>query len=143
VSNSSPDPATLPDALSEQHVAAQQTPLRAAHQLASALETIARARGALLEMHHLIGHADNMLDEVIAELKAADRPDLIEVVVTELLGRDVIPDRWTFQIVEEFDSGYWLAWCRVEERLRGELTGGRRFALEAALKATRQVSAAG
>ncbi|MFG2064766.1 hypothetical protein ACGFIK_25500 [Micromonospora sp. NPDC048871] len=49
----------------------------------------------------------------------------------ELLGRNVLPGRWTFQIMEEFDDGYYAAFQEVERYARKTLAGGRRHIYEA------------
>ena len=65
-------------------------------------------------------------------------PDLIETIRHQLYGLDVLFGRWTFEVVEEFDSGFYAAWLDVEKQVRQELTGGRRHTFEARLKAERQ-----
>ena len=52
----------------------------------------------------------------------------------DLVGRNVIADRWTFQIVEDFDAGYWGAFRAYDERAREELAGGDRHVFEARMK---------
>jgi hypothetical protein len=128
--------------LEEPRVAEEQPPeIRAAHHLALALEYVARARGHLLTMHHLIGHADNMLDQVVDELDEAGRSDLVELVRREVFGRDVVAGKWTYQLVEDFDAGYWEAWQGTEAAVRQELTGGKRFVHEATLQDRRRNAA--
>lgn len=125
--------------IEEPKVAAQEQPdVRAAHHLALALEYVARARGHLLTMHHLIGHADNMLDKVLEDLDETGRADLLELVRRDILGRDVVAGKWTYQLVQDFDAGYWDAWTSTEEKVRQELTGGQKFVHEAALQARRR-----
>lgn len=125
--------------IEEPNVAAEEQPeVRAAHHLALALEYVVRARGHLLTLHHLIGHADNMLDTVVKELDEAGRSDLVELVHREILGRDVVAGKWTYQLVQDFDAGYWEAWTATEEKVRQELTGGQKFVHEAALQARRR-----
>jgi hypothetical protein len=48
-----------------------------------------------------------------------------------VVGRNVVADRWTFQIVEDFDGGYWTAFRDFDARARDELADGDRHALEA------------
>jgi hypothetical protein len=106
--------------------------------LSEALETVERARGHLYSLHQLIGHADLMLDEAVALLGDAGHPALADLVVRELIGRNVIAGRWTFQIVEDFDDGYYAVFRRVEERARADLAGGRRHLFEAEMKERRR-----
>ena len=51
-------------------------------------------------------------------------------------GRNVLPGRWTYQMVEEFDDGYYAEFKAIEER--NELMGGRRHVYEAEMKAARR-----
>ncbi|MGC5011856.1 hypothetical protein ACLQ2R_13920 [Streptosporangium sp. DT93] len=106
--------------------------------LSEALETTERARGHLYSFHQLTGHADFQLDEAVELLRAAGRADTAELVTRELIGRDVLPGRWTFQIVEEYEDGYYDVFADVERRVREELAGGRRHVHEARLKRRRQ-----
>ena len=89
--------------------------------MSEALEKLERARGHLYGFHQLIGEADCALDDVLEGLRACGEDDLAQRLETELLGRNVIPGRWTFQIVEAFDDGYW-------EVFRGARAGGARRA---------------
>src|SRR3546814_1074204 len=75
--------------------------VKAAGVLSNALETVERARGALYDFHQLIGHADLMLDEVVELLRSSGNDDLADQVEGELMGRNVVEGRWTFQLVEE------------------------------------------
>ncbi len=56
----------------------------------------------------------------------------------ELVGLDVLEGRWTFQIVEEFDAGYYARWRELEQRVRDATVAGRRHVFEAEMKADRQ-----
>lgn len=110
----------------------------AAARLSEALEVVEEARGALYRFHRLTGKADGKLDDVVDLLRAAGRGDLAELVRDRLIGRDVIPDRWTFQVVEEYDDGYWSVFREVESRVRDELMGGVRHVGEVEMKRDRQ-----
>ncbi len=110
----------------------------AAAKLSEALEYVERARGHLFSLHQLTGHADLLLDEALEELGKAGRDDLTELVRTRLYGRNVLPGRWTFQLVEEFDDGFYAQWRDVEQTFRDELTGGERHTYETRMKAARR-----
>ena len=103
-----------------------------------ALEYIERVRGHLYAFHQLIGHADLLLDDVVDGLREAGRDDLAQQVQDELLGANVLAGRWTFQIVEEFDDGYYAMFKALEKRVRDETMQGRRHVLEAELKQRRR-----
>ncbi|GGM70766.1 hypothetical protein GCM10007977_085780 [Dactylosporangium sucinum] len=110
--------------------------------LSEALETVERARGRLYDLHQLIGHADLMLDEAVALLRAAGHDPLADRIDTELIGRNVIPGRWTFQLVEEFDDGYYALFRELEREARDELVQGRRHVFEAEMKEARRTHGA-
>ena len=115
----------------------ESNPTWAAH-MSEALETLERARGHLYSFHQLIGEADFALDEVLAKLRAAGAEELAAELERELVGRNVLEGRWTFQVVEEFDDGYWSVFRDYERRVRDAMTSGRRHAHEAELKARRR-----
>ena len=130
-----------PDPLDHDHArppAATDPEVRAAGKMTEALETLERARGHLYSFHQLIGSADLLLDEVCEELEEAGRSDLAATLRDELIGRNVLPGRWTFQVVEEFDAGYWSVFRAHEQRLREQLTEGRAHVFEAEMKQRRR-----
>ncbi len=114
--------------------------IEALGKLSEALETCERARGHLYSFHQLIGHADLLLDDVVDGLRTAGRDDLAQQVQDELLGANVLAGRWTFQIVEEFDDGYYAKFRELEQRVRDETMQGRRHVLEAELKQRRRTA---
>jgi hypothetical protein len=109
-----------------------------AGRMSEALEKLERARGHLYGFHQLIGSADCALDEVIEGLRACGEDDLADRVETDLLGRNVIPGHWTYQIVEAFDDNYWQVFRAHEKAVRDALVGGRRHAHEADMKERRR-----
>ncbi|MDI5937120.1 MULTISPECIES: hypothetical protein [unclassified Micromonospora] len=107
-------------------------------ELSKALETIHRVRGHLYSAHQLVGGADLTLDRVVKLLREAGHDEVADRVEHELLGRNVLPGRWTFQIVEEFDDGYYAAFQEIERDAREKLAGGRRHIFEAEMKERRR-----
>ena len=106
--------------------------------VSEALETVERARGHLYSFHQLMGGADLTLGAAVQELHEAGHHEQAERLATELVGRNVLPGRWTFQVVEEFDDGYWTAFRDHERGLRDELAQGRRHLFEAEMKEDRR-----
>ena len=106
--------------------------------LSEALETVERARGHLYSMHQLTGTADFQLDEAVSLLMQAGHVEWAERVQKELIGRNVTPGHWTFQLVEEYDDGYWSELRALEREAREKLAGGRRHLYEAELKERRR-----
>jgi hypothetical protein len=102
--------------------------------LSEALETVDQARGLLYGFHQLTGKADLLLQDAVELLRDAGHEPLAEDLERELVGRNVIADRWTFQIVEDFDAHYWARFRCFEERARHELAGGDRHVYEARMK---------
>ncbi len=126
-----PDPRhAAPDGVAEATVAA-------VGKLSEALETVERARGMLYSFHQLIGHADLMLDEAVALFRAAGHPEFATEVTRNLIGRNVVEDSWTFQLVEQFDDGYWEPFRDTERRARHRFMAGRRHVYEARMRARR------
>jgi hypothetical protein len=109
-------------------------------QLSEALEYVERARGHLYEFHQLMGHADALLDDVVDGLRGAGAGELADRVSTELVGLNVLPGRWTFQVVEEFDAGYYATFRGLEQDVRDATMDGRKHVLEAELKRRRRTA---
>ncbi|MFG2057852.1 hypothetical protein ACGFI9_27905 [Micromonospora sp. NPDC048930] len=107
-------------------------------ELSKALETIHRVRGHLYAAHQLVGGADLTLDRVVGLLRSAGHAEVADRVANELLGRNLLPGRWTFQIMEEFDDGYYAAFQEIERDAREKLAGGRRHIYEAEMKQRRR-----
>ncbi|MEV7643139.1 hypothetical protein AB0O32_24710 [Streptomyces rubiginosohelvolus] len=114
------------------------TTVEALGALSKALETAERARGALYDFHQLTGSADLALDDAVRLLRAAGHGRRADQVEREILGRNVIPGRWTFQIVEEYNSTYYDVFRTIEREIRQELAEGRDHLYEAEMKAARR-----
>ncbi len=106
--------------------------------LGEALEWVERARGKLYDLHQLIGRADFLFEEAADDLEAAGQSRWAELIRHEIVGRNVVEGRWTFQVVEEFDDIYWGCVREVEAAVRNDLVGGKRHAFEAQLKERRR-----
>src|SRR5262249_3082615 len=106
--------------------------------VAEALECVERARGELYSFHQLMGHADLLLGEACDKLRDAGHHAAADRLQTEIVGRNVLYGRWTFQIVEEFDDNYWSVFRDHERQTRDELQQGRRHVFEAEMKERRR-----
>ena len=102
--------------------------------LSEALETVDQARGLLYGFHQLTGKADLLLQDAVELLRKAGHDSLADDLDRDLVGRNVIADRWTFQIVEDFDDTYWSVFRAFDERARTELSDGDRHVFEARMK---------
>lgn len=112
--------------------------VEATGKLSEALEWVERARGHLYELHQLLGHADLTFGDAVEALRAAGHEAEADLVATEVVGRNVLPGRWTFQVVEEFEDTYWEPVREVERRIRQQLVGGRRHVYESEMKEDRR-----
>jgi len=110
------------------------TTVEALGKLSEALETVDQARGLLYGFHQLTGKADLLLQDAVELLRKARHDALADDLDRDLVGRNVIADRWTFQIVEDYDDGYWSVFRGFDERARTELAGGDRHVYEARMK---------
>jgi hypothetical protein len=106
--------------------------------LTEALETVERARGHLFTFHQLTGSADLELEEAVGGLRDAGHHELADRIEEELIGRNVLPGRWTFQIIEEYDDGYYRVFHELERLTREQLVDGRRHLYEAEMKEARR-----
>ncbi|MFD0052830.1 hypothetical protein ACWEDZ_30765 [Streptomyces sp. NPDC005047] len=106
--------------------------------LSKALETTECARGHLFAFHQLTGSADFELDRAVELLRAAGHPEWAERVRTEILGRNVIPGHWTFQVVEAYDRTYYEPFRDLEREAVDRLAEGRVHLYEAELKEARR-----
>ncbi|MFJ8923353.1 hypothetical protein [Streptomyces sp. NPDC102415] len=125
----------------EEHVrpsGVDDTTVEALGALAEALEGVERARGQLYGFHQLTGGADLTLDRAVELLRMGGHAEQADLVEREILGRNVIPGCWTFQIVEAYDDTYYRPFVAVEEQVRRELVGGRRHLYEAEMKEARR-----
>ncbi|WP_153396615.1 hypothetical protein [Ornithinicoccus halotolerans] len=128
----------LPDDTHRTPPDVDETTVEALGKLSEALETVERARGHLYTFHQLTGSADFALGDAVALLRQAGHTELADRLDTELLGRNVVPGRWTFQLVEEYDDGYWSLFRGLEQDARDRLAGGTRHLHEARLKEQRR-----
>ncbi len=122
-----------PDGVSDKTV-------EAAGSVSEALEYVERARGHLYSFHQLMGHADLVLGEACDKLRAAGHDAIADRLESEMVGRNVLDGRWTFQIVEEFDDNYWSLFREHERRVRDELQQGARHVFEAEMKEKRRTT---
>jgi hypothetical protein len=116
-----------PDGVSDQTV-------EALGKLSEALEVIEDARGSLYRFHRLTGTADLAIGEAVELFRAAGHAELADRLDREIVGRNVLEGRWTFQVVEEYDDGYYAALKAAEQGARDELVGGRKHLFEAEMK---------
>ncbi|NHA69399.1 hypothetical protein [Phycicoccus flavus] len=106
--------------------------------LSEALEVVEEARGHLYAFHRRSGTADLTLGEAVDALRDAGHTEIADRVEEDLVGRNILAGRWSFQVVEEYDDGYYAAFREHERAAREALTGGRRHVFEAEMKQDRR-----
>lgn len=103
-----------------------------------ALEYVERARGHLYAFHQLIGRADFLFEESARRLATAGHVDDATSLWQNVVGRDVLEGRWTFEVVEGFDGDYYEAARDEVWGLERRLLAGRRHAHEELLRQHRR-----
>jgi hypothetical protein len=125
------DPYRRPDGASDAEV-------EAAGKASEALEVIDHARGHLIAFHRMLGMADFLFEDAADLLQAAGRTELAQHLRTEVVGRNVLEGRWTFQVIDEFDRTYYQVVRDAEARIRDDLMGGAPHVYEAEMKERRR-----
>ncbi len=106
--------------------------------ISAAFEIIENARGFLYGFHRMSGEADLNLQDGVKALKDAGHADLAAEIERVLVGRDVVRDMWTYQIVEAYDEQYYRVFQAVDDKVRRTLSNGRPHVYEAEMKVTEQ-----
>lgn len=136
-------PGTRTQSVDETHrrpEGATDAEVEAAGTVSEAQEYVERARGRLYDLHQLIGRADLLYQQAADQLEESGHPELAERVRSEMVGVNLLHGRWTFQMVEEFDDGFWTAARELGRAVRDDLMGGRRHVQEAELKESNRTS---
>ena len=64
-----------------------------------------------------MGDADLLLGDACDKLREAGYAQVADRLEAEVVGRNVLHGRWTFQIVEDFDDNYWSVFREHERRV--------------------------
>ncbi|WP_243399897.1 hypothetical protein [Arthrobacter glacialis] len=127
-----------PDANHRRGAGVSDATVLALGKLSEALEVVEHARGYLYGFHRLTGTADLALGEAVDLLRTAGHESLADSLEQRMVGRNVISGRWTFQIVEDYDDGYYAEFKEAERQARLELVEGKRHLFEAEMKEDRR-----
>jgi hypothetical protein len=103
-----------------------------------ALEYVERARGHLYDFHQLMGHADLVFGEAAEMMQAAGLLEESQQLDKELVGRNVLDGRWTFQIVDEFNELYYRTAATLVRQLEVAHLDGQRHVYERRMKEDRR-----
>ncbi len=106
--------------------------------LSEALEVVEEARGLLYAFHRRCGEADLKLGDAVDLLREAGHDELADAIDDDLVGRNIIEGRWSFQVVEEYDETYYGAFKEHEKTARESLVGGKPHLFEAEMKEDRR-----
>ena len=106
--------------------------------VSEAWEYVERVRGHLFSLHQLMGHADLVFGEAADLLDDAGHDDAGARVRDEVVGRNILDGRWTFQVVDEFDDLYYQPVLALVKELELDLIDGRRHVYEAEMKDRRR-----
>jgi hypothetical protein len=106
--------------------------------LSKAFEVIENARGLLYQFHRMSGTADLTLQEAIDEFRKAGHEDVADTLDDVLVGRDVLPGMWTFQIVDAYDETYYSVFRGMDEWATDRLASGTKHLYEAEMKKQEQ-----
>jgi len=82
---------------------ADEATVEAVGKVSAAFEVVENARGMLYAFHRMSGEADLALQDALTSLRAAGHHELAGEIDDVLVGRDVVRDMWTFQLVEAYD----------------------------------------
>lgn len=138
MSTSPATPAEGPDAAHQRGPGTSDATVEALGKLSEALEVVEHARGLLFGFHRLTGTADLALGEAVQLLREAGHVEIGDDIERQIVGRNIISGRWSFQVVEDYDDGYYTDFRAAEKRARDELLGGKRHIYEAEMKENRR-----
>lgn len=96
----------------------------ALHELRLGTEHIQRAYGHLLAFHHQVGRAMDQFADAEPLLRQAGQDDLADVLRDDLLPAGVVDDRWSYELVEEFETGFLTETTAFEATARDRLADG-------------------
>jgi hypothetical protein len=112
--------------------------VEAVGKLSAALDHVEDARGHLYAFHRLMGSAESTLEEATAMVRDAGHTDLADALDEQALGQNPLPGMWSFQMVEEFDDGFYARTKGLHQRALDDLVQGRRHVFEAEMKELRR-----
>ena len=121
----------VPDGVDDETVAALG-------ELSAAFEVIEEARGYLYAFHRRTGTADLALQHAVDHLRRAGHHALADEIDQVLIGRDVLPGVWTYQLVETYDRTYYDVWRAAVEKAEHVAGGGAPHLAESDMKVQEQ-----
>ncbi|WP_181686558.1 hypothetical protein [Halorhabdus salina] len=109
----------------------EATEREALHRIELGIEWLHRAHGHLVAFHHNTGHAMDHFAVAEQELREAGQTELADTLRDEILPRGVIDeDRWSYDVLEDFESGVYADLQAFDRHVHEELANGRRHVAE-------------
>ena len=102
----------------------------ALHELQLAGEHVQRAYGHLLAFHHQVGRAMDQYAAAESHLREAGYEAFADEIRDRPLPAGVVDDRWSYELVEEFERGFLAETTGFERRVRDHLVEGLRHVTE-------------
>jgi len=108
-----------------------ETEQEALHRVTLGMEWLHRAHGHLLAFHHNVGHAMDHFAAAEPLLREAGHVDLADAIRAEYLPRGVVDEnRWSYDVVEDFEDGVLADMDAFETTVREQLADGQRHVAE-------------
>lgn len=104
--------------------------IAALHSVELGREWLNRAHGSLIEFHHSTGHAMDHLADAEERLREAGHEELANHLRDEVLPLGAVEDRWTYDLLETFESGLYDDVTAYEKQVRDDVADGRRHVAE-------------
>jgi hypothetical protein len=102
----------------------------ALHELQLGVEGVHRAYGHLLAFHHAIGRSMDHFAAAEPLLREAGHTTHADAIRDEQLPAGVVDDRWSYEVVEAFASGFLTDITAFDETVRSELVDGQTHVAE-------------
>jgi hypothetical protein len=107
-------------------------------ELSAAFEVVEEARGHLYAFHRRAGTADLQLQGALDQLRKAGHAELADEIDEVLVGRDVVPGLWTYQLVEAYDRTYYDVWKAAVDKAERVAGNGVPHLAESGMKTEEQ-----
>lgn len=105
--------------------------LEALHEAEVGCEWLERAHGHLLAFHHAVGHGMDHFAVAEDLLRAEGHHVLADAIRDDVLPCGVVDgDRWSYDVVEDYEESMLTTVRDVEAVVRGDLAGGTRHVAE-------------
>lgn len=115
---------------SENELALTDAERDALHEMQVGIEHVRRGYGRLLDCHHQVGRGMDRFDAAREKLREAGHDELADELRDRHLPSGAVGDRWTYELVEEFEANFLTAISEFEASARERLADGRNHVSE-------------